>query len=268
MPTNAQTSMHLYESGDPKAPAILFLHGSPLSGRMWQPQLETLTDFHCLAPDLPGHGLSGGMGVMPIDELVQSLVQLIRSKSSSGKANVVGLSYGGVVAQALISDAPEVVERAILSGTSGRLSHFMTKVFRVYLKINEPVLKILRPEQLGKLLAFQFGIPSKYIEILGEDMKRMDPDLMVKVLTQSYLDIRTPIKTTVPVLVAVGGRETPVAKLMARSLLRQIPGSKGIVIPGLGHVWNMQDPPLFAKIVRAWFNEGKLPAEFDSQIIK
>jgi pimeloyl-ACP methyl ester carboxylesterase len=263
MPTNTQTSMHLYESGDPKAPAILFLHGSPLSGRMWQPQLETLTEFHCLAPDLPGHGLSSQMGAMPVSDMVNSLAQMIRSKSSSGKANVVGLSYGGVVAQALISGAPEVVERAILSGTSGRLSNFMTKVFRVYLKINEPILKIMRPEQLGKLLAFQFGIPSKYTEVLGEDMKRMDPGLMVEVLTQSYLDIRTPVTTTIPVLVAVGGKETPFAKSMARSLVRQIPGARGIVIPGLGHVWNMQDPQLFAKVVRAWFNEGLLPEEFD-----
>jgi pimeloyl-ACP methyl ester carboxylesterase len=268
MPIDTQTSMHLYESGDPKSPAILFLHGSPLSGRMWQPQLETLTDFHCLAPDLPGHGLSSQMGAMPFDDLVSSLVQLIRSKSPSGKAYVVGLSYGGVVAQALISGAPEVVERAILSGTSGRLSNFMTKVFRVYLKLNEPILKIMRPDQLGKLLAFQFGISSKYTGILGEDMKRMDPALMVEVLTQSYLDIRTPVRTSIPVLVAVGGKETPFAKSMARSLVRQIPGARGIIIPGLGHVWNMQDPQLFASVARAWFNEGKLPAELDSQAIK
>jgi pimeloyl-ACP methyl ester carboxylesterase len=266
MRTNIQANMHLYESGDPKAPAILFLHGSPLSGRMWQPQLETLTEFHCLAPDLPGHGLSGPMAVMPMNDLVQSLAQLIRSKSPSGKANVVGLSYGGVVAQALISGASEVVERAILSGTSGRLSSFMTKVFQVYLKLNEPILKIMRPEQLGKLLAFQFGIPYKYTQILSEDMKRMDPALMVEVLTQSYLDIRTPVRTSIPVLVAVGGKETPFAKSVARSLVRQIPGARGIIIPGLGHVWNMQDPQLFASVARAWFNDGKLPEELVKQI--
>ena len=259
MPTNPQPTMHLYESGDPAATAILFLHGSPLSGRMWQPQLETLTEFHCLAPDLPGHGLSSQMGAMPINELVNNLAQLIRSKSRSGKAHVVGLSYGGVVAQALLSGTPGVVERAILSGTSARLSNFMTKVFHVYLKLNEPVLKFMRPEQLGKLLAFQFGIPSQYIEMLGEDMKRMDPGLMVEVLMQSYLDIRTPVNTSIPVLVAVGGKETPFAKSMARNLTRQIPGAKGFFLPGLGHVWNMQDPQLFARVVRIWFNEGAVP---------
>ena len=259
MSTKSQPAMHLYESGDPASPAILFLHGSPLSGRMWQPQLETLTEFHCLAPDLPGHGLSSALGALPMEELVLDLASLIRSKSPSGKAHVVGLSYGGVVAQALLSRSPEVVDRAILSGTSASLSPFMTGVFKVYLKLNEPILKLMRPEQLGKLLMLQFGIPPRYAEMLGEDMKHMDPALMVKILMLSYLDIQTPVSTAIPVLVAVGGRETPFAKSMARKLVRQIPGAKGILLSGLGHVWNMQDPQLFARIARGWFNSGSIP---------
>ena len=259
MTTNNQPAMHLYESGDPAAPAILFLHGSPLSGRMWQPQLDSLTEFHCLAPDLPGHGLSSTTGALPMDDLVRELAELIKSKSHSGKAHVVGHSYGGVVAQALISGAPEVVESAILSGTSPRLSPFMTKVFEIYLKINEPILKIMRPEQLGKLLAFQFGIPAGYTRILADDMKRMDPGLMVQVLMQSYLDIRTPVDTSIPVLVAVGGKETPFARSMARSLVRQIPAARGIKLPGLGHVWNLQDPQLFAEVIRTWVINRKIP---------
>ena len=256
--TNPLPAMHLYESGDPAAPTILFLHGSPLSGRMWEPQLETLTEFHCLAPDLPGHGLSSAMGAVPMDDTVQELAALIKARSASGKAHVVGLSYGGVVAQALLSDAPEVVESALLSGTSAHLSPFMTGVFKVYLKLNEPILRLLRPEQLGKLMASQFGIPSQYTRVLGEDMKRMDPGLMVQVLMQSYQDIRTPTGTSTPVLVAVGGKETPFARSMARSLVRQIPAARGIILPGLGHVWNLQDPQLFERVARKWIDSGEI----------
>jgi hypothetical protein len=59
-------------------------------------------------------------------------------------------------------------------------------------------------------------------------------------------------------LVAVGGKETPFARSMARKLVSQIPGAEGILIPGLGHVWNMQDPQLFAQVARAWFIEGEI----------
>lgn len=51
-------NLYIHETGTSDAPTILFLHGSPLSGRMWQPQFERLTGFHGLVPDLPGHGQS------------------------------------------------------------------------------------------------------------------------------------------------------------------------------------------------------------------
>ena len=130
--------------------------------------------------------------------------------------------------------------------------------------MNEPILKALHPKQLGKLIAMQFGIPSQFTAMLGEDMKRMDPKMMVEVLMQSYMDIRTPANTSIPVLVAVGGKETPFDKSMARNLTRQIPGAKGIILPGLGHVWNLQDPQLFARVARKWFNEGTVPEELVS----
>ena len=34
--------IHYTEAGNPNNPAILFLHGSPLSSRMWRMQLEEL----------------------------------------------------------------------------------------------------------------------------------------------------------------------------------------------------------------------------------
>ena len=61
METNPNMKLYVRETGSPTNPAIVFLHASPLSGRMWLPQLERLTEFHCLAPDLPGHGQSASL---------------------------------------------------------------------------------------------------------------------------------------------------------------------------------------------------------------
>jgi pimeloyl-ACP methyl ester carboxylesterase len=47
------------EAGDPTAPAILLLHGFPTSGHMFRNLIpELANDFHVIAPDLPGFGLS------------------------------------------------------------------------------------------------------------------------------------------------------------------------------------------------------------------
>jgi len=51
-------SLYVREAGPAGAPTIIFLHGGGLSSAMWQPQLERLHYYHCLAPDLPEQGKS------------------------------------------------------------------------------------------------------------------------------------------------------------------------------------------------------------------
>ena len=47
------------EAGDPKAPALLLLHGFPSSSHMFRALIPALADrYHVLAPDLPGFGYS------------------------------------------------------------------------------------------------------------------------------------------------------------------------------------------------------------------
>ena len=168
-----QTDIYLHEGGDQQGDTILFLHGSPLSGLMWQPNFEDLSDFHCLAPDLPGHGQSAHISAMGNDELTDLLAEIIQAHSKDGTAHVIGLSYGGVVAQALISEKPNVVKKAILSGTSAKLSRLMTAVFRVYLGLNKPILKMLPASWLARLLSIQLGIPEQYRDTVAVDMKRV-----------------------------------------------------------------------------------------------
>jgi len=130
---------------------------------MWLPNFSMLQDFHCLAPDLPGHGQSSQTGVWPVEWLADELSHIIRTETKNSKAHIVGLSFGGVVTQALISKHPEVVDKPILSGTSARLSHTMDRVFKLYVKLNKPLLKMLPSSSLGKLLSLPFGIPQKHL---------------------------------------------------------------------------------------------------------
>jgi pimeloyl-ACP methyl ester carboxylesterase len=249
-----QKSIFLHEGGNPQGETILFLHGSPLSGRMWEPNFKDLKEFHCLAPDLPGHGQSSHIGALPTNELVKLLAEIIQAHSKDKTAHVVGLSYGGVIAQALISDRPDLIKRVILSGTSAKISPFMQAVFRIYIGLNKPILRLFSAGFIGKLISIQFGIPKQYLSTLTEDMKRVDPDVMADCLLSSYMDVQTPIHTDKEVLVIAGENETPFAKTMARRLTRQIPSAVGIFIPNAGHVWNLQKPDLFARVVRWWFS--------------
>lgn len=255
----SQGSLYVYEAGAVDAPAILFLHGSPLSGRMWLPQLERLTEFHCLVPDLPEHGQSAHIGPFRMEDTVSRLADLIRRSTPEGIAHIVGLSFGGVVAQAMMVQAPEVVGHVVLSGTSARLGPLLLAALRLQVSLSKPLLTWLSPDQLSALTAIQMGVPRQYRALLGEDMRRVPAEALTRFLTATYAEIVTPPEPPAPVLVAVGGKETPVARAMARRLCRAMAGARGVMIPGAGHLWNLQFPDLFAEVVRAWVTDQPLP---------
>jgi pimeloyl-ACP methyl ester carboxylesterase len=259
--TYIKAGLHTYGSGSPQSPAIVFLHGSPLSGRMWLPQLELLPEFHCLAPDLPEHGLSAAVAPFEMADVVRRLVSLIQESSSNGRAHVVGLSFGGVVAQALMVHTPEVVDHVVLSGTAARLGRVLLALLRFQVNANRPLYRWLSFKQLAALVRWQFGIPAHYEAGFEEDLAKVPPDAMIRFILATYAEIETPSQARSPVLVAVGQKETPVAKMMARRLTETIRGAKGVIIPAWGHVWNLQAPQLFADVVRAWVLDKPLPAE-------
>jgi len=246
--------LYRQETGSFGAPMVLFLHGSPLSSRMWQPQLELMKDFHCVAPDFPGHGQSTAVKHFEMNALVDTLTDLIRSTSPTGRAHLVGLSFGGVVAQALMVNAPELVDHVVLSGTSTRLS----KLLIFIQALNTPILRLLRPQQLAAIISSQFGIPVRFKEQLKDDFRQFSVDVMMQEMW-TYADIVMPTSTTSPTLVVAGEKETIFAKWAARALHREIPGARGVLAAGMGHVWNLQAPELFTEMLRTWLQDQPLP---------
>ena len=70
--------------------AIVFVHGGGISGRLWQPTLEALPEYHCLAPDLPGFGKSSHITPFSSENAVEGLAHLIRVNVPSGHARWSG----------------------------------------------------------------------------------------------------------------------------------------------------------------------------------
>lgn len=247
-------TLYSKQSGSPENPAIVFLHGSPLTGRMWQPQMERLTEYFCLAPDLPRHGNSATIPIRSLASVSEQVASLIKKNIPAGEAHIVGLSYGGVIAQGLLKFNPEVVKTAVLSGTSNRMSRWLVEIQR----LNVPIMRMMSPQKLAALVCMQFGIPKKYQQIMAKDFESFSADTLMEVL-EIYIEVPTLSENNVPVLVLVGEAETFYAKRAARQMVKTISNARGCSVPGLGHVWNLQNPDLFTNTVRAWTGQTPLP---------
>jgi 3-oxoadipate enol-lactonase len=89
-------------------PAIVLLHALGLDWRMWEPIMERLAvGRRILAYDLRGHGdAAGSPSPFSMDDIAADLIALLDALELE-QAHVVGLSYGGGVAQTACVRRPE-----------------------------------------------------------------------------------------------------------------------------------------------------------------
>lgn len=142
MPSVEASSLHLVccGSGDP----ILFLHGMPTSGRLWNGIIQRLCDrYRCFAVDLPGLGQSPSV---PYDagymKRVAEQIDQIRIANRIGKWHVVGHDAGSVVAVHYARYFPQHV--ACMALLSPPLFPELKPFY---------ILEVLRKPFLGEMLA-------------------------------------------------------------------------------------------------------------------
>lgn len=248
--------LYVHESGSPAAPAIVFLHGAGLSGREWQPQVERLPDYYCLAPDLPEQGRSVTEGPFTLDGAAHAIAGIIRERVPGGRAHVVGLSLGGAVALTMLRLVPELLDHVMVTGTAAGLG----RALGALTAFSGSLYRFMSAERLIDMSAKSFAIPDAYRAMFREDMLLTSNATFTRHIAQALMTMQLPTATAARLLVAVGERETIPAKQAARKLVSTLPGARGVLVPGVGHVWNLQAPDLFTATVRAWITGSALPS--------
>jgi pimeloyl-ACP methyl ester carboxylesterase len=252
-------TLYIRETGPVSASTLVFLHGGGVGGWMWQPVVDQLLDYHCLVPDLPEHGHSIDVKPYSLPDAAARVAELIRTRAHGRRAHVVGLSLGAQTIVQLLSTSPEVVERAMISGTLVRPLPGMSLV-KATAKMYMPFRNIdflIRANMKG------FDIPAQFFPQFKEDTRLMTADSFTH-MTVENMRFRIPPgleRANVPTLVLVGAKERKVMHASAHDLLVVLPNATGRVAPRLGHNWCLENPDLFAQTVRAWINGQPLPQE-------
>ncbi len=234
---------------------LVFVHGFPVDGRMWQPQLASLaSEFTVVAWDEPGAGRSSDVPVdFGLPDYAECLAALIEDVGL-GPAHVAGISWGGTVVLELYRHHPELVATLILIDTyAGWKGSLPEEEVRARVEGLNQMLAA-PPEEFDPTLPGWFAgdPPAAFVPLLEEIAADVRPEsLRHQMLVMAEADQRDLLpRITAPTLLIWGEQDVRSPLGVARQFEDAIPATKLVVIPDCGHVSNLEQPERVNEAVR------------------
>jgi pimeloyl-ACP methyl ester carboxylesterase len=260
--------VHYRDVGPREDPAPLVLvHGTGASLHTWEGWVEALRqDKRVVTFDLPGFGLTGPFtgAYAPDDYHADALARFTLDFLDAlhvRRFAIGGNSLGGEVAWRVATLAPERVDRLVLVDASGYAFE------PEHIPIGFQFARAPLVNKIGEVLTPRVLIEDSIRDVYG-DPSRVTPALVDRyfeltlregnrrALSERLREISTDlaperIKTLrVPTLILWGERDRLIPPVNAQSFRRDIAGSRLVVLPGLGHVPQEEDPQASVAPVR------------------
>lgn len=249
------TELHVEESGTPGSEAIVFLHADGVSGRMWTDHMERFSEYHCLAPDLPGFGRSNQLTWQSLSHAADLVAEIIRDRIAAERTHLVGESLGGAVSHNLLARHSDVLETVIVDG-AGVLPYRFAPLVELGVNLLSP---FIRTKPVVELTARVFA----FDEQDKRDLRRASPDSFRRALHDANspeirkAELEAPCRT----LLVAGERDFPMVRPSNAALADLMSAAEARYVPQRGHAWMNRNPDLHQRMVDAWITGSDLPAE-------
>ena len=256
-----QRSTRYLEAGSGRA--VVLLHAFPLSADQWLPQLHRVpAGWRFIAPDLRGFRGSGPAfeDLSPahptIDHYADDIVELL-THLEIDRAVIGGLSMGGYVALSLVARAPERVAGLILANTrasadtpEGRAGRD-AMISSVRAEGTAAVARAMLPKLIGATAARD---QPDLVDAVGAMIGHNAPEPLVAALAalRDRPDRTTSLGTIrCPATIVTGAEDAVIPIEEAQAMARAIPGAQLTILPGAGHLSNLEVPHAFDAALHA-----------------
>ena len=254
--------LHHVISGNPHGPAVLMGSSLGTSHRMWDNQLPYLEEhFQVVRFDAPGHGQSqDGVEEKAPGELSDATVenfaaQVLELADHLGLEtfSYVGLSLGGAIGQQLALDAPERLDKLILTCTAAKFGQPQVWHDRAR-GVRENGMAALREPSAGKWFTEGFADGSAEAQSLLDALTESNPHGYAAACDAvSRFDLTDRLgEITVSTVVIAGADDASTPPAVVEVLAQGIPNAQYHVVEGAGHLGNLEAPEEFGRIIGAF----------------
>ncbi len=229
------------QNGDDR-PVIILIHGAGGTHMHWPYNLRRINQHRVLAPDLPGHGKSAGLGKQSICKYAESIIAWMDSIGVK-KALFGGHSMGGAIAQTIALHYPEKVQGLILVATGPKLT------------VNQELLVLLSTPSttsaaIDKVIKWSWppDTDQKLLEKVREQMMATRSAVIYgDYLACNNFDLSGRLhQIKVPTLVIVGDQDKMTPLYLNEQLKDEIKKAEMAVIPNGGHMVMLEQPKAVA----------------------
>jgi 3-oxoadipate enol-lactonase len=234
-------------TGPSEKATVVLIHAIGLDLTYWEKQIDALrSNFHVVAFDLPGHGRScGDAEWWSFDNAVAMTSELIKAVSVE-PVHLVGISFGGMIAQSVAIARPELLRSLTLLGTACAFPSEVRQGMRARAESTRkggmeavlaasldrwftPNTRLSRPDIIDRVTKTLLADDSMVHAAIWDKIADFDVhDRLGKI--------------ECPTLVLVGENDPSTPPSAASVLVDGIPNSRMVVIPRSSHMISVESP--------------------------
>lgn len=248
---------------------LLLLHGASLDHRHMMTDMEPIfaakDGWQRIYVDLPGHGKTVAPDTLNTqDQLLDLLLQFIDIVIGQQRFVVAGCSYGGYLAQGIVSSRGSQVAGLFLNVPATHLDR-ERRTLPAPIKILEDPQLVREAEQVdaraGEVIKSQVVQHRSVLEWWMNNSRpakeSFDEDFLDKIYEPENRDLSLPIcplsnPFPAPTLILVGKQDTSVGFEDQWQLMNSYPRATFAALDRAGHLLSVHQPLLFRALVTEW----------------
>lgn len=243
--------------GHEDSPPVVLLHSIATRGEIWMPQMGPWAErFQCLTIDLPGHGNSAPTAV----DSLEDYAEVVMAQVPFRRFSIVGLSLGGMIAQACALRHPDRVRSIVIADSLARTPPAAAKLWDSRLiRASAEGMNTQTEDTLSRWLTASFRaenpLTTAWIRSLIEGTSLKGYASAIQSIQKLDYEEQL-LNIGCPTLVITGSEDPVATPAVASSIASRIPGASLAIIPGAAHLSSVEQPVRFTEIVGKFLSES------------
>ena len=245
-----------------QGPVVVLSHALGCDLSMWDAVAERLQRrFTVLRYDARGHGQSAApAGPYSMEMLADDAAALIRAEAT-GSVHFVGLSMGGMTAQALAARHPQLVKSITIANAANFYGEPAGAMWRARMNtvltqgvaavVDGAVQRWFTPE----FIADTVGGGAARVALLRQTLEKIAPEpYAASCGAVAAIDFRSSNQgITCPTLVIAGSRDEATPLALSEAIVSSIAGAQLVTLPA-AHLSAFEQPQEFAALLETFFD--------------